>query len=1247
MIKTIQHAFNKNAGLFLAAAWLYTLSFIFTNYLSYSSSSQKVANILSNYIEGQEKSFKNLLNDTAAVAGIILDGPSSAKEQIISDAQGIFVYQVNDLGNPVEIFWNTNKMAVENDDLLKTDGSYIVNYQNGVFELIKSTLHKNNTSYFFVSLIPIRWQYFMQNEYLQSKFAMNESIGNNYELTFNGDGTAIKTSANDSKFGIKEINQAYSDSPTGLFIFFRVIALLFLFIFLNKVANDITVERNFMSGYAFLIVTFLLIRLIILFFRFPFNYRIRPLFDTNIYHGGSFNHSLGDLLLNMLMLLWIILFFRKKMRNFSIDEIRMKYPASCKVLSYVAFPAIPMISFYITYIITSLVAHSNISFNTADFFSLSIYSFIGFIIICIALYVWIYLVGLFVKLASLTRLPYFWQYILIVIFSFLIITTQIFFVDAKILLVVTGFVLALYIFIQNGENPSFTSLVSSSYFIIWALILTAFASSLMVYQNSITEKKSRLNTAKAIKEETDSSGIFLVHIALQNFSDDFLQNNFERFKNPFDSRQIKDSLIQTNLSAYLNKYTTKVYVFDNNNAPLYNDDSTTYDVINSVVENRSKPTKVQGLYVYRNLQDNYNYIYEKRVTKDSSYLGSLFVLVQPRSYENTTLVPELLRQTNSISTLTENGYVFGIYDNRKLVSSFTGFNFADTVTPSQLPVTGYYFKDSLGYSQLWYNTGNNKLLVIAKKNNWVFNLITLFAYLFVLFIILAFAVYGGRKMINDRPGLTKIRDLFRFNLRSQIQLTFIGVSILSFLVIGIVTISFFIHRFNVRTTNQLITNSQIIAHEIEQMVKSEIIPDNDFGTGPSANGSEFEKQIEDMASIHNTDINFYAKNGALIVSSQPFIYTREILSTRMNPFAFNELHYNQSTRITQIEKIGNFSYNNVYMPIKDEKEETIAYLNIPSLRSQNELKEEISDFLVTLIILNALIFIFAGAIAVAITGRITSSLELIGNKMKDIKIGALNEEIEWKGNDEIGMLISEYNKMVKQLEQSAEALAKSEREGAWRQMARQVAHEIKNPLTPMKLSIQYLQKAMQDDTPNAVELSKKLASTLIEQIDQLSKIAGDFSQFANIENISPERFDITELLNKLVNLYKTDSGISIQFNEPTGSVEIISDKSQINRLFTNLIKNAIEAYPESEMPRIQIKQYTQDKDVVVAVTDYGSGIEDSLQSKIFTPNFTTKSSGTGLGLAICKAIVDKAGGKIWFATSPGAGTTFYVKLPLA
>jgi nitrogen fixation/metabolism regulation signal transduction histidine kinase len=303
--------------------------------------------------------------------------------------------------------------------------------------------------------------------------------------------------------------------------------------------------------------------------------------------------------------------------------------------------------------------------------------------------------------------------------------------------------------------------------------------------------------------------------------------------------------------------------------------------------------------------------------------------------------------------------------------------------------------------------------------------------------------------------------------------------------------------------------------------------------------------------------------------------------------------------------------------------------------------------LATLINLNAFIFLIAGAIAFLVTNRITSLFSLIGAKMQEVSLGKVNEEIIWARDDEIGILVGEYNKMVNKLEASAQVLAQSEREGAWREMARQVAHEIKNPLTPMKLSIQYLQKAINTDASNVKELSQQVASTLVEQIDQLSKIAGDFSQFANIGNVQLEKFDVSEVIESLIGLYKTDHSVIIEWKKSEGNYYITADKIQINRLFTNLIKNSIEASDGLNEKLIIIHQSQQNKFILIEVTDKGTGITEDTQHKIFTPNFTTKSSGTGLGLAICKGIVEKANGHISFKTTAGKGSTFIIELPLS
>jgi nitrogen fixation/metabolism regulation signal transduction histidine kinase len=235
--------------------------------------------------------------------------------------------------------------------------------------------------------------------------------------------------------------------------------------------------------------------------------------------------------------------------------------------------------------------------------------------------------------------------------------------------------------------------------------------------------------------------------------------------------------------------------------------------------------------------------------------------------------------------------------------------------------------------------------------------------------------------------------------------------------------------------------------------------------------------------------------------------------------------------------------------------------------------------------------------------------------------------------------------MVQKLDESAAALAKTEREGAWREMARQVAHEIKNPLTPMKLSIQYLQKAIDNNAPNVKELSSNVAQTLIEQIEHLSKIAAEFSQFANIGITRNEHVDLHELLKGLASLHGMHAHVDIRWEPLDETVLIFADKTQLNRLFTNLLQNAIEAIPEDRQGVISIRESAEPGQVLISIRDNGTGIPADMQSKIFTPNFTTKTSGTGLGLAMSMGIVEQAKGKIWFETEEGSGTTFFLRFP--
>jgi nitrogen fixation/metabolism regulation signal transduction histidine kinase len=366
----------------------------------------------------------------------------------------------------------------------------------------------------------------------------------------------------------------------------------------------------------------------------------------------------------------------------------------------------------------------------------------------------------------------------------------------------------------------------------------------------------------------------------------------------------------------------------------------------------------------------------------------------------------------------------------------------------------------------------------------------------------------------------------------------------------------------------------------------------------------------------------------------------------MDPVAFYHLGKLKDVQFFQEQKMGELKYLSNYVPVRDETGKEYAYLNIPYFESQSRLKDEISNFLVTIINLNAFIFLLAGIIALFITNRITRSFFIITNKMKEVNIGKINEEIIWNRKDEIGDLVDEYNKMVNKLDASAAMLARSEREGAWREMARQVAHEIKNPLTPMKLNLQYLQMAIDTNSPNVNEISIYVAKILLEQIDHLSEIATDFAQFANIGRTKNQVFNLNDSIKHVSSLYSANDKLQIAIFPNKEKIMIKADKTQINRLLTNLIQNAIQSVPENRNAQIEIATKDLNNKVILSVKDNGTGIPEQMTDKIFTPNFTTKTSGTGLGLAMCKGIVEKLEGRVWFETKENEYTVFYVELPV-
>ena len=399
----------------------------------------------------------------------------------------------------------------------------------------------------------------------------------------------------------------------------------------------------------------------------------------------------------------------------------------------------------------------------------------------------------------------------------------------------------------------------------------------------------------------------------------------------------------------------------------------------------------------------------------------------------------------------------------------------------------------------------------------------------------------------------------------------------------------------------------------------------------------FTDKICEISDIHNLDVAIYSVSGYMLIASNEQMVKEGIVPIKLNPTTLYQV-LNQNHRL-KVNYKDSVEYLSSYSVVYNNNKRPIAIISLPYYYEANTLPNQDLQFIRALGSIYVLLFIGAVVIAYLLSNYITGSLRTIGQRLKEIRLNRRNEEIIWNSNDEIGDLVTEFNRMVSDLEASAVRLAKSERESAWKEMARQVAHEIKNPLTPMRLMVQYMDMSLKTEEPDKLH---EHTQAMIDQIDAMSSIAEAFSRFSDMPEYNRERIDLRELISTSALLYPA---LKVKFQGPDTPVFAMIDRELMVRVFNNLIKNAQQAIPEGREPKITLALELKDTHVLISVRDNGSGIPEEQHAKIFEPSFTTKSTGMGMGLAIVQSIVLGHGGKIWLESTPKSGTTFFIELP--
>ena len=533
-------------------------------------------------------------------------------------------------------------------------------------------------------------------------------------------------------------------------------------------------------------------------------------------------------------------------------------------------------------------------------------------------------------------------------------------------------------------------------------------------------------------------------------------------------------------------------------------------------------------------------------------------------------------------------------------------------------------------ANIMYRPNADSLLVSRKSFSSILKPITLFSLFFCLTICLLIGIAVFDRYYPFLPDSIQLNTIQENSLSVRIQMVVIAIIVLSFIAIAIITSLYLSNQ--VKQTRNTVLKDKIVSlnHDIQNRIR-------DTKDANEARQILIASNLI-LEEIHNIKCSFYSTNGRIY---NRVTFAPEHSYPTMPYIAYNHLAIRNNTDPISVHA----AIEETYLPVI-RSSEPILYASLEMTTQELSARTGIWDFLSTLLNVYVFLFLIASSIAIAMARSITNPVRTLALRMKEIKLGKRNKSIEWQRNDELGLLINNYNDMLLELEESALLLAKTERDGAWREMAKQVAHEIKNPLTPMKLSIQYLSRAIKKNPDQSVEIANKISQTLIEQIDNLSQIASSFSNFGTLPSASNERVVLNEVIETIHDLFRKRDDLDIKMSVPLNDVIVFADKSHLIRVLNNLVKNAIQSIPNSRKGSIEISLYKKNNDAIIRVKDNGIGIPKTMYSKIFTPNFTTKSSGSGLGLAIASNMLEAFNGKLDFDSVEGEGSNFYITIPL-
>ncbi len=1084
-----------------------------------------------------------------------------------------------------------------------------------------------------ISLISIRKEYPYNNVFLKDHFTFPVSFNEDCNIFVNTQKEGNKIFDQD---GTYLFSVSKCDTQKEQYLYLSILFIVFyIVLFFRIVIRKLKEAETFIKKR---IVFYISIAISLVFYIIHISYKVPGvLFTISLFSPLHFGanilfSNLGSLLLfGVLVYAHAFLFYRYV--DLYWGSLYSKKSFKSKLILFVNWLVVIYLWMGLNHIIIQMFEHSPTPSLVFKVTNLKIY---GIIRLLISATLWLSAILVVKKLASGYSSTYSLKTIIAVLTLSVIcalpccVSTQSYIYVISFVLVV---LIQLWLSYKNRKQTYTT-------FIWFVFLFSIYAVFIFYHHNVVKEREERKllieNLSFRLVIEEDPLSELLLKEKEELIEADTLIRN-EVFKSEVNQDFIEDYLEGKYFDEYLSRYDIQVVpCWPGGDLRLTQTDSiyNCYDYFDSIINTFG--TRVLGsnnFYFLSSPAEVITYFGVFRYYNEIGEETTLYVELMAKPFFEGPGYPELLlteRERKLKEPFTH--YSYGKYEDGVLVKQTGEYTYT-----SDLLKKGDSYQDfdcfvSGGYNHMIYRPDQNVVVILSLPEVNLNMILVAFSIIFI-----GFFIFGALLLVFSHYERTRI--LSDLSVQERIQLSIIGLMLVLLVVVAGGSVWQSLNRFEEKNYQILSEKTKSVLMELdlkigeESELNEEIVP-------------YITSLLKRFSGVFYTDINMYKPDGRLLATSRPELYNKGLESHLMNSNAFIAMRDIEEIEFIQYETIGSLKFLSAYVPFVNKKNQVLAYVNMPYFIGTTEIKEEVSSLIMGIMNFYLVFLIIVFALTVLISRRITYPLLVVQDKLRQLKLGTTNEKINYKWNDEIGMLVKVYNRMVDELSRSAQELAKTQREMAWREMAQQIAHEIKNPLTPMKLSIQYLEKAHADHSADFDQKLKRVSSTLIEQIEKLSSIASEFSNFAKMPDAKKERINMVEVIKQCVTLFEKEKNVEFYTQNEIGNCYwVYVDKKQMLSVFNNLIKNAIQAIPDKKQGYINVRIEEEDENIIIHIKDNGRGIPDEIKDKLFVPKFTTKSSGMGLGLAIVKNMVNINKGSIWFETKEDFGTTFSVKFP--